>query len=184
MIVCISQSDLARRTRVSSEEREEEARLALVLKFLKKAARNLLQPMRCPVPTLNPSLPLCSRQELVGHLLHEFVAAYEHETDLLRVRLRASANASTAAGGGVRERLPPELAGLSADGASAHSELLADATERQLEQLLSAFALRKDAASSALLGMHMLLSKITSMLRQLRILVANGKADILMLYTI
>ena len=141
---------------MSSEEREEEARLSLVLKFLKKSARNLLQPMRCPVPTLNPSLPLCSRQELVGHLLHEFVAAYEHETDLLRVRLRASANAnaSTAAGGGGRERLPQELA----EGTSGHSELLADASERQLEQLLSAFALRKDAASSALLGVHMVLS--------------------------
>ena len=149
--VCISQTDLSRRTRVSSEEREEEARLALVLKFLKKAARNLLQPMRCPVPSLNPSLPLCSRQELVGHLLHEFVAAYEHETDLLRVRLRASASANARD----RDRLPTELAALSADGASENSELLADASERQLEQLLSAFALRKDAASSALLGIQL-----------------------------
>lgn len=141
---------------MSNEEREEEGRLALVLKFLKKASRNLLQPMRCPVPTLNPSLPLSSRQELVGHLLHEFVAAYERETDLLRARLRSSASSSTAGGGGgpsARDRSeePPALA---VDALPEHKELLASATERQLEQLLSAFALRKDAAASALLGVH------------------------------
>lgn len=138
---------------MSSEEREEESRLALVLKFLKKAARNLLQPMRCPVPTLNPSLALCARQELVGHLLHEFVAAYEHETELLRVRLRAHETSSTStSGGGARARSARSAAALSVDAVPAHAELLAGASERQLEQLLSAFALRKDAAASALLG--------------------------------